>query len=84
MARLAISSCVRAGVAVGYLSMPKRRSEESEDTVLYLRGTPKEVARKLKAMAALQGISLTNYVKNLLTNHVADLEKKGLLPKGKG
>ncbi len=73
-----------AGVAVDYLSMPKRRSEESEDTVLYLRGTPKEVARKLKAMAALQGISLTNYVKNLLTNHVADLEKKGLLPRGKG
>ena len=83
MARLAIGSCMLVSVAVGYLSMPKGRSEESEDTVLYLRGTPKEVARKLKAAAALQGISLTNYVKNLLTNHVADPEKKGLLPKGK-
>ncbi len=64
--------------------MQKRRAEEPESTILYLRGTPKEVARKLKAAAALQGKSLTDYVRDLLQEHVTELEKKGLLPKGKG
>ncbi|MDR4483844.1 MAG: hypothetical protein R3B95_11630 [Nitrospirales bacterium] len=62
--------------------MPKGRNHEAGSTVLYLRGTPKEVARKLKAVAALQGKSLTDYVKDLLQEHVAELEKKGQLPKG--
>jgi len=51
--------------------------------VLYLRDTPPDVARKLKAAAALHGESLTEYVQAVLAKHVADLEKKGQLPKGK-
>ncbi len=62
--------------------MPKGPIDESDTTVLYLRGTPKEVARKLKAVAALQGKSLTDYVKDLLQEHVTELEKKGQLPGG--
>lgn len=38
---------------------------------------------KLKAAAALQQKSLTAYVSDLFADHVQDLEKKGLLPKGK-
>ena len=54
-----------------------------DNTILYLRGTPRELARKLKAAAALQGKSLTAYVQQVLDSHVEELEKKGLLPKGK-
>jgi plasmid stability protein len=64
--------------------MPKGKKDEADSTVLYLRKTPKDVVRKLKASAALKGVSLTDYVKELLEAHVSELEKKGLLPKTKG
>ncbi len=50
---------------------------------MYLRGTSREVARKLKAAAALEGKSLTAYIQELLDAHVEELERKGLVPKGK-
>jgi predicted HicB family RNase H-like nuclease len=56
---------------------------KEERTVLNLRGMPKDLIAKLKAAAALEHLSLKNYVAALLQHHVADLEKKGLLPKGK-
>jgi len=34
--------------------------------------------------ANLEGKSFTDYVKDLLAEHVKDLERKGQLPKGKG
>ena len=61
--------------------MPRSR-RENDETILYLRGTPRDVARRLKAAAALEGKSLTEYVQELLENHVDELEKKGTLPKG--
>ncbi len=51
--------------------------------VLYVRGVPTEVANKLKAAAALQGDSLQAYLVKMLQAHVAELERKGHLPKGK-
>ncbi len=84
MATLAIVYCMLVAVAVGSPPMPRGVPEEPDETILYLRRTPREVARKLKAAAALQGKSLSDYVKDLLAEHVKELEKKGLLPKGKG
>ena len=52
--------------------------------VLYLRNVPDHLLHKLKAVAALSGgQSIQKYVVQLLVNHVADLERKGHLPKGK-
>lgn len=56
---------------------------ETNSTVLYLRGTPRDLARKLRAAAALEGKGLPGYVLDILRGHVADLERKGLLPKSK-
>ena len=56
---------------------------KEEITVLNLRGMPKDLIAKLKAAAALEHASLKNYITALLQHHVTDLEKKGLLPKGK-
>lgn len=51
--------------------------------VLYLRGIPLDLSKKLKAAAALSGQSLQAYITQLLKTHVVDLERKGHLPKGK-
>jgi len=53
--------------------------------VLYLRNVPPDLVHKLKAAAALSGgQSIQKYVVQLLVDHVADLERKGHLPKTKG
>jgi hypothetical protein len=53
--------------------------------VLYLRNVPDDLVHKLKAAAALSGgRSIQQYVVQLLLEHVAELERKGQLPKGKG
>lgn len=52
--------------------------------VLYVRGVPAKLANKLKAAAALEGHSLQRYLVKMLHAHVADLERKGHLPKGRG
>ncbi len=60
------------------------RMKKADDyTVLNLRNMSKDVVAKLKAAAALEHKSLTAYVAELLQDHVHDLEKKGLLPKGR-
>jgi hypothetical protein len=51
--------------------------------VLYVRGVPPDLANKLKAAAALQGQSLQTYLVHTLRAHVAELERKGQLPRGK-
>ena len=51
--------------------------------VLYLRNVPNDLVSKLKAAAALSGgQSIQEYVVQLLLDHVAELERKGQLPKG--
>ena len=59
-------------------------SRRDEGRVLYLRGTPDALLRKLKAAAALDGKSLQTYLMEVLHAHVADLERKGSLPKTRG
>lgn len=56
-----------------------------DTTVLYLREFPVDLSRKLRAAAALSGSrGMRTYLIEILQAHVAELEKKGLLPKGKG
>ena len=63
-------------------AMPKPGGKK-ETGVVYVRAVPQEVSRRLKAAAALEGKTLQVYLMDLLKNHVVELEKKGLLPKGK-
>ena len=56
---------------------------KSELTVLNLRDMPKDLIAKVKAAAALEHASLKEYVTKILDQHVTELAKKGLLPKGK-
>ncbi|MGD9728592.1 MAG: hypothetical protein AB7G68_16495 [Nitrospiraceae bacterium] len=51
--------------------------------ILYVRDVPADLPNKLKAAAALQGQSLQTYLVHTLRAHVAELERKGQLPKSK-
>jgi hypothetical protein len=51
--------------------------------VLYIRRVPDELSKKLKGAAALEGHTLQFYIVKVLHAHVAELERKGLLPKSK-
>ncbi len=62
--------------------MPKR-TQSHNAAVLYARGAPRELAQKLKAAAALHGKTLQAYLLEVLQAHVQELERKGILPKGK-
>lgn len=65
------------------MPVAKGPSQETSGSVLYLRNTPPDLARKLRAAAALSGKRFPGYVQEVLQAHVTDLERKGLLPKPK-
>ena len=66
------------------MAKTKRSGDESDDTsVLFIRGVPRTLQAKMKAMAALNQQSLGQYVMDLFERHLEELEKKGLLPRGK-
>jgi hypothetical protein len=63
--------------------MPKSPRSDDDAAVLFVRGMPRDLLAKLKAAAALQQQTLGEYIQEMCEAHVQDLERKGLLPKGK-
>jgi len=61
----------------------KKHTEAENSTVLFVREVPERLTRRVKALAALEGKSMRVYLLELLEAHVSDMEKRGLLPKGK-
>ncbi len=59
-------------------------SSREKPKILYVRGAPPDLTRKLKAAAALDDKSIQAYIIEVLQAHVADLERKGHLPKSRG
>lgn len=54
----------------------------NDSTVLFIRGAPVLLARKLRAAAALAGYrGVPDYVIEVLSRHVGELESRGVLPK---
>ena len=64
--------------------MPKTPRSEDDAAVLFVRGMPRDLLAKLKAVAALHQMTLGDYIKDMFEAHVQEMEKKGILPKGKG
>ena len=54
---------------------------DDEAAVLFVRGVPRDLLVKLKAAAALQQMTLGDYINVMSEAHVQELEKKGILPK---
>ena len=62
--------------------MAKGKPQE-EPGVWNFRDVPREAIVKAKIGAALQGQSVKGYLISLVEAHWQELEKKGILPKGK-
>lgn len=60
-----------------------RKREEDEPGVWNFREVPREAIVKAKIGAALVGLSVKAYMIQLVEAHWIEMEKKGLLPKGK-
>jgi predicted DNA-binding protein len=63
--------------------MPKLPKPSDDEAVLFIRGMPRDLLNKLKGAAALQGMTLTQYIQEMCEAHVQELELKGKLPKSK-
>jgi hypothetical protein len=63
--------------------MPKPPRPDEDAAILFVRGMPRDLLAKLKGAAALQQKTLGEYIQEMCEAHVQELEKKGLLPKGK-
>jgi hypothetical protein len=63
--------------------MPKATRIEDDAAVLFVRGMPRDLLAKLKAASALHQVTLGDYIKDMCEVHGQELEKKGILPKGK-
>ena len=73
----------RLGLLAYASPMPKPPRPDDDATVLFVRGMPGDLLAKLKAAAALYQNTLGGYIKEMCEEHVQELERKGLLPKGK-
>ena len=49
----------------------------------FFKAIPKETMQRVKIAAAIEGRSVKDMVLALLDQHLKELDKKGLLPKGK-
>ena len=64
--------------------MAKRKTEESEPGSWMLRNVPRDLMDRMKVAAAIQRTTVKALLFQLAENHLADLEKKGQLPKSRG
>lgn len=64
--------------------MAKEKAKQLEEPgIWHFREVPRDAIVKAKIGAALEGLSVKAYIIQLVESHWSELEKKGLLPKGK-
>jgi len=64
--------------------MAKKKADDSEPGSWMLRNVPRDLMDRIKIAAAIQRTTVKALLFQLAENHLAELEKKGLLPKNKG
>ena len=63
--------------------MPKLTKPTDEPGTWIFRDIPRDLMRRAKGGAALQGKSVRQLAIELMEAHLQELERKGILPKGK-
>lgn len=65
--------------------MPKGTKEKAdgEPGAWVIRDIPRDLMRRMKIAAAIQGTSVKGLLMELAESHLKDLEKKGMMPKNK-
>ena len=64
-------------------AMAKTRELPDEPGTWIFRDVPRDLMRRVKAAAALQGKSVKQLTIELMEEHLKELDRKGILPKGK-
>jgi hypothetical protein len=67
--------------------MPKAKAPKEppdEPGTWIFRDVPRDLMRRAKAAAAIQGTSVKQLTIDLMEAHLKELDRKGILPKGKG
>ena len=64
--------------------MPIKRIPPPELGALNLRDIPKDLLFKLKMAAAADHRTVKGFILQLIEERIHEMEKKGVLPKGKG
>ncbi|MDA0740160.1 MAG: hypothetical protein O2999_15000 [Nitrospirae bacterium] len=63
--------------------MPKSKELNEDPGTWIFRDIPRDLMWRAKAAAAIQGKSVKGLVIELMEEHLKEMEKKGLWPKGK-
>lgn len=63
--------------------MPKAKKSEVAGGAWIFRNIPRDLMKRAKIAAAIEGRSIKALVMESLETHLDEMEKKGLLPKGK-
>ena len=65
-------------------NMLKAKAQEAAGGAWVFRNVPRDVMRHAKIVAAVESTSVKQLLIRLLRSYVQELERKGILPKGKG
>ncbi len=63
--------------------MPKEKNQSNSPGAWIFKEIPRDLMWRAKAAASLQGKSVKALVIELIEAHLQELERKGILPKGK-
>jgi hypothetical protein len=65
-------------------SMPSRKDQPLSKGTWIVKDVPRELMHRMKVAAAIQRKTIKQLLFDLAEAHLQELERKGLLPKGKG
>ena len=63
--------------------MPRKATKQKDSAAIHLRGIPRETFYRLKMAAAAQHTTVRELLLELVQSKIKELERKGILPKGK-
>ena len=66
------------------LTMAKGKDQEDKGGSWVFRDIPRPIMQRMKIAAAIEGKSLKQLLLDLSEAHLKEMEKKGIMPKGKG
>jgi len=69
---------------IDYLAMPKSKDPGERGGSWVFRDIPRPIMQRMKIAAAIEGKSLKQLLLDLSEAHLKEMEKRGIMPKGKG
>ena len=79
-----LSSVIDTKLTVCYLLLPMAsKTPPDNSAAVHIRGIPRETFFRLKMAAAAEQKTVRELLLKLIEDKIQELEKKGLLPKGK-